>query len=51
MIQGFLSVLSYVKSKLKVDAGSFCAVVQHQRHLAFLCLNNVEMTVPCLVYT
>lgn len=34
MMQGFLSVLSYVK--LKADAGSFCALVQHQRHLDFI---------------
>lgn len=36
MIQGFLSILSYVKSRLEADAGSFCALVQHQRLLAFI---------------
>lgn len=36
MVQGFLSVLSDVKYTLKADAGRFCAVVQHQRHLSFI---------------
>lgn len=36
MTYGLLFVLFYVKSRLRADAGSFCALVKHERHLTFI---------------